>query len=72
MKLVIVLRIFAFMLFVFLPAIGVTMFAAFILKSTWYFQWLGLPALFLNAVIVFAPPVRGMVGRQLGAIAKLK
>jgi hypothetical protein len=72
MKFIIVLRIFAFMLFVFLPAIGVTMFAAFVLKSTWHFQWLGLPALFVNALLVFVQPGRRLIARQLGAIAKMR
>ncbi len=65
-----VLRIFAFMLFIFTPSIAVMLFAAFVLKDTWYFQMLGLPALFINGVATFVKPIRGMIGRKLNGIAK--
>ena len=65
-----VLRIFAFMLFIFTPSIAVMLFAAFVLKDTWYFQMLGLPALIVNGLATFVKPVRGMIGRKLNGIAK--
>ena len=65
-----VLRIFAFMLFIFTPSIAVMLFAAFVLKDTWYFQMLGLPALIVNGLVTFVKPVRGMIGRKLNGIAK--
>jgi hypothetical protein len=64
-----VFRIFAFMLFIFTPSIAVLMFAAFVLKDTWYFQILGLPALLINGLATFVKPVRGMIGRKLDGIA---
>ena len=64
-----VFRIFAFMLFIFTPSIAVMLFAAFVLKDTWYFQMLGLPALIINGLATFVKPVRGMIGRKLNGIA---
>ena len=64
-----VLRIFAFMLFIFTPSIAVMLFAAFVLKDTWYFQMLGLPALIVNGLATFVKPLRGMIGRKLNGIA---
>lgn len=67
-----VLRIFAFMLFLFTPSIAVLMFAAFVLKDTWYFQMLGLPALLVNGLAVLTKPARAMINRKLAGIAKSK
>jgi hypothetical protein len=65
-----VFRIFAFMLFIFTPSFAVLMYAAFVLKDTWYFQMLGLPALIINGLALFVKPVRGMIVRKLAGIAK--
>jgi hypothetical protein len=65
-----VFRIFAFMLFIFTPSFAVLMYAAFVLKDTWYFQMLGLPALIINGLALFVKPVRGMIVRKLESIAK--
>jgi hypothetical protein len=65
-----VFRIFAFMLFIFTPSFAVLMYAAFVLKDTWYFQMLGLPALIINGLALFVKPVRGMIVRKLEIIAK--
>jgi hypothetical protein len=65
-----VFRIFAFMLFIFTPSFAVLMYAAFVLKDTWYFQMLGLPALIINGLALFVKPVRGMIIRKLEGIAK--
>jgi hypothetical protein len=65
-----VFRIFAFMLFIFTPSFAVLMYAAFVLKDTWYFQMLGLPALIINGLALFVKPVRGMIIRKLESIAK--
>ncbi len=67
-----VFRIFAFMLFLFTPSIAVLMFAAFVLKDTWYFQMLGLPALLVNGLAVLTKPARAMISRKLAGIAKSK
>jgi hypothetical protein len=65
-----VLRIFAYLLFIFTPSIAVLMFAAFVLKDTWYFQMLGLPALFINGLATFVKPVRTGIKNKLESIAK--
>jgi hypothetical protein len=65
-----VFRIFAFMLFIFTPSFAVLMYAAFVLKDSWYFQMLGLPALIINGLALFVKPVRGMIIRKLEGIAK--
>ena len=72
MKLLAVFRIFALMLFIFTPAFSVMLFAAFVLKSDWWFQALGLPALIVNGIVVYAKPVRAIIGRNLKSIAGLK
>jgi hypothetical protein len=72
MKFLSVIRIFAFVLFIFLPAIGTLLFAAFILKSSWWFQTLGLSALLLNGLAVYLKPLRPMIANQIRLIAQSK
>jgi len=60
-----VLRVFAFILFLFLPSIVVLSFAGFVLNSTYWFKWLGLPVLFANGAILFVQPVRSLISLQL-------
>ena len=69
MKILAIFRIFAFMLFLFIPSISVLLFAAFIFKSSWWFQVLGLPALLLNGVFVCLKPVRRMIAQKVKSIA---
>jgi hypothetical protein len=72
MKLFVVLRIFAFMLFVFTPSIAVMMFAAFVLKDTTYFQLLSLPALLINGLVVLAKPIKEKISIKIKSIASGK
>lgn len=72
MKLLIVLRIFAFMLFMFLPSIAVMLFAGFVLQSNWWFQLLSLPTLLVNGIVAYAKPSRRKIGEKLRSIAGLK
>ena len=65
MRLFTVLRVFAFILFLFLPSIAVLSFAGFVLNSTYWFKWLGLPVLFANGAILFFQPIRSLISLQL-------
>jgi hypothetical protein len=65
MKILIVLRVFAFILFLFLPSIAVLSFAGFVLHSTYWFKVLGLPTLFVNGLILFVQPIKSLIGLQL-------
>ncbi len=65
MKILTVLRVFAFVLFLFIPAISVMLFAGFVLHSTYWFKVLGMPVLIANGLILFVQPVKSFVGLQL-------
>jgi hypothetical protein len=65
MKILIVLRVFAFVLFLFVPAISAMLFAGFVLNSTYWFKWLGLSALLVNGLILFVQPIKSLIGLQL-------
>lgn len=65
MKILTVLRVFAFVLFLFIPAISVMLFAGFVLNSTYWFKWAGLPVLLANGAILFVQPVRSFVSLEL-------
>ena len=65
MKILTVVRVFAFILFLFLPSIGVMLFAGFVLHSTYWFNMLGFPTLLLNGIILFVQPVKSLIGLQL-------
>jgi hypothetical protein len=60
-----VLRVFAFILFLFTPSIGVMLFAGFVLKSAFWFAALGLPALVLNGLALFVEPARSLIALKL-------
>jgi hypothetical protein len=70
MKLRIVVEVFAFILFLFLPSIAVMLFAGFILKSSAWFIGLGLPVLLVNGLATFLKPMRGLIGSRLDTIAR--
>jgi hypothetical protein len=65
MKILTVARVFAFVLFLFVPAISVMLFAGFVLHSTYWFKWLGLPVLLVNGAILFVQPIKSLIGLQL-------
>ncbi len=69
MRFIAMLRVFALMMFIFIPAIATLLFAAFVLKSSWWFQVLGLPALLLNGLFVWLKPVRAQIGLKVKSIA---
>jgi uncharacterized protein (DUF983 family) len=52
-------------LFLFLPSIGVMLFAGFVLHSTYWFNMLGFPMLLVNGIICFVQPVKSLIGLQL-------
>jgi hypothetical protein len=70
MKLLAVARVFAFMMFLFVPSIAVLLFAGFILKSTAWFVGLGLPVLLANGIFLLFRPVRKQVSLRLNAMAR--
>jgi hypothetical protein len=70
MKILTVLRVFAFILFLFVPSIAVLSFAGFVLHSTYWFKVLGLPVLIGNGAILFIQPVRSLIGLQLQKMAQ--
>jgi hypothetical protein len=72
MKLLTVVRVFAFILFLFIPSIAVLSFAGFVLNSTYWFKWLGLPVLFANGAILFVQPIRSLIGLQLTKMGQAK
>ena len=72
MKILTVLRVFAFVLFLFVPAISVMLFAGFVLNSTYWFRWAGLPVLLANGAILFVQPVRSFIGLQLMKMGQAK
>lgn len=62
-------RVFALVTLLFVPAIAVLLLVAFVSGETWWFAFIGLPALLANAVFVFAKPQRDRVWRWVNAIA---
>jgi hypothetical protein len=67
--LLIATRVFALVTMLFVPAIAVLLLVAFISGETWWFAFIGLPALFANAAVVFAKRQRDWVWRKVNAIA---
>lgn len=65
MQLLFVIRVFAFFLFLFLPALLVLMFFGFVVPDTHYFVGFGLLALVSNGLFVLFKPVRKLIGRYL-------
>ncbi len=70
--LLIAMRVFALLTLLFVPAIAVLVLVALVSGQTWWFALVGLPALFTNAVIVFAKPQRDRVWRRFNVIAGTK
>lgn len=70
--LLIVTRVFALLTLLFVPAIAVLLLVAVVSGKAGLFAFFGLPALFANALIVFAKPQRDRVWRWVNAIAGTK
>ena len=70
MHILTVLRVFAFYLALFLPAIAVLLFFGFVVRDTHYFVGFGLLALVGNGVFVMLPPVRALIRAKLDAIMR--
>ncbi len=70
--LLIATRVLAFLTLLFVPAIAVLLLVAFVIGQTLWFTFIGLLALFVNAVMVFAKPQRDRVWRRINAIAGTK
>lgn len=68
-NLVISIRVFAFLMFLFVPSILVLLFAGFVLRDSFWFGFLGLATLIANGAAIFFGPARILVSRKLSAIA---
>jgi hypothetical protein len=68
MQVFIVIRVFAFFLFLFLPALSVLLFFGFVVPDTHYFVGFGLLALLGNGLFVLFKPVRALIGAHLTKI----
>jgi hypothetical protein len=69
MQVFIVIRVFAFFLFLFLPALSVLLFFGFVVPDTHYFVGFGLLALLGNGLFVLFKPVRALIGAHLTKIS---
>jgi hypothetical protein len=69
MKILTVVRVFAFVLFLFLPSISAMLFAGFVLKSAYWFKLLGVPILIANGIVLFVQPVKSLIALQFAKIA---
>lgn len=65
MQFVTVVRLFAFILFLFIPSIAVMLFAGFVLQSSFWFTALGLPVLLINALAMFVQPAKSLIALKL-------
>ena len=70
--LLIATRVLAALMALFVPAIAVLLLVGLVTGQAWWFTVIGLPALIVNAAIVFAKPQRDRVWRWLRAIAGTK
>jgi hypothetical protein len=65
MRIFTVVQFVLFALFLFVPSIGVMLFAAFYLKSSFWFTALGLPMLIVNALAMFVQPAKSLIALKL-------
>ena len=65
MRILTVVQVFLFALFLFIPSIGVMLFAGFVLKSSFWFAVLGLPALIINSLAMFVQPAKSLIALKL-------
>lgn len=63
-------RVFAFLMFLFLPAIAVLLATAYLTDGSYWFVLLGLPALVANGLFLMVKPNRARIGAQLQAMAR--
>jgi len=72
MQFLIVLRVFAFLLFLFVPSIIVLLFLGFVVRDTNYFVGIGLATLLGNGILLFLPPFRGLIGDYLQSMSRTR
>ena len=68
-QLLIAAKVFSFVNLLFLPAIALMVFVAFLGAETWWFAFIGIPALFANLIILLIKPVRTLVWLKLDRIS---
>jgi hypothetical protein len=72
MKILTAVRVFAFVLFLFLPSLAVMLFAGFVLHSSYWFTALGLPILLVNGIALFVQPIKSLIALQLIKMGRAK
>jgi hypothetical protein len=68
-QLLIAAKVFAFVNLLFVPSIALIVFVALLGLETWWFAFIGVPALFANLIFLLVKPVRDLVWLKLGMIA---
>jgi len=68
-QLLIAAKVFAFVNLLFVPSIAVMIFVAILVGETWWFAFIGVPALFGNLIFLLIKPVRELVWLKLGMIS---
>ncbi len=68
-QLLIAAKVFAFVNLLFVPSISLLIFVAFLGAETWWFAFIGIPALFANLIFLLIKPVRELVWLKLGMIS---
>jgi uncharacterized membrane protein YecN with MAPEG domain len=68
-NLLIAAKVFAFVNLLFVPSIALIVFVAFLGAETWWFAFIGVPALFGNLIFLLIKPVRELVWMKLGMIS---
>lgn len=70
MQFLLVIRVFAFIAFLFLPSIAVLLFMGFVVRDTLYFGGFGLVTLVANGIFVLLPPVRALITSHFRRMTK--
>ena len=64
----IVLRVYAFILFIFLPSIAVMVLAAYFTEGSFWFIALGIPTLLANGLWAISKRGKALISRRIAAI----
>jgi hypothetical protein len=63
------LRVFALFLFVFSPSMLLLVAVGVLTQNTWWFVFLGLPALIANGLVLFVRPIGPLIAAHLRTLA---
>lgn len=64
-NLLIAAKVLAFVNFLFVPSIALIIFVAYLAGDTWWFAFIGIPALFGNLIFLLINPMRSFVWERL-------